>query len=544
MSIKNKFIAMVAIPLFALTVLVGLSWYTMQSLSGNAKMILEDNVNPLIGEKMPYLISLQQSINLMLEADRDVHQALLAEKAALVATGKEMGTAIKEHKENIAQAQRRMEKASQVFDAEGKKQYAEFVKEFDIWVEKSSKVVTYAQDISKYKFAQRISHGSALKAFNTMRDRIDAFTNMLNTTTTEQMGQVKEMGTAVSAKEGEMESSSQTMVWIFLAVALATFAILIPVSLFTSRSIIGPITRAVGSLSTVANTTSSASNEVASSSQYLAEGSSEQAASLEEMASSLEEVAAMTRQNQEHTEQANTVAGNARNIAQEGATSISRMLSAIQEIKESSDQMANIIKTIDEIAFQTNLLALNAAVEAARAGDAGRGFAVVAEEVRNLAQRSAEAARDTNQMIEDSQVKAEAGVSVAGDVNTALERIITAIDEVEHLVRDVTSSSKEQTVAVSQVSSATMQLDNLTQRNASTAEQVAAASEELNQQSREMLVVVDTLATLVGTSSQGSERHSMRLPAPRDEDDSDAPSALGMYNLHDDEAPKGLQAAD
>ena len=131
----------------------------------------------------------------------------------------------------------------------------------------------------------------------------------------------------------------------------------------------------------------------------------------------------MVRQNSENTKQAAILAKQATDAAAGGNLEMQNMMKSMGELKQSSDEIAKIIKVIDEIAFQTNILALNAAVEAARAGDAGLGFAVVAEEVRNLAQRSAQAAKDTASIIEKNIHLSEEGVSVSKNVNESLTEI-------------------------------------------------------------------------------------------------------------------------
>ena len=259
-------------------------------------------------------------------------------------------------------------------------------------------------------------------------------------------------------------------------------------------SVITGVTNASGQLA-------NASTQISDASQSMATGASDQAASLEETSSTLEEMAAMTRQNAESTKQAESLAQEAGNFSDQGRESMTRMASAIDEIKESSDQTAKIIKTIDEIAFQTNLLALNAAVEAARAGEAGKGFAVVAEEVRNLAQRSADAARDTNNLIEESQEKAMLGVKVSNEVAAVLGKINDAVKRAGDLIREVAAASTEQAEGVEQINIAVAQMDQITQNNAANSEEAAAASEQLSAQAAELESMVQELAAAAGVGS-------------------------------------------
>ncbi len=268
-----------------------------------------------------------------------------------------------------------------------------------------------------------------------------------------------------------------------------------------TRGITKPINRIIASLTIGAQQTTSASGQVSASSQSLAQGASEQAASVEEVTSSIEEMASMTRQNASNANQAKDLAATARKNADQGAEAMTRMSAAIDDIKNSSDQSAKIIKTIDEIAFQTNLLALNAAVEAARAGEAGKGFAVVAEEVRNLAQRSAEAARNTADMIEDSARNADKGVQISKEVGESLIEIAEGNRQVNDLVAEIAASSQEQSQGIEQINTAVGQMDQISQSNAANAEESASASEELSAQAEELNRMVNELQAVVGGAS-------------------------------------------
>ncbi len=264
-----------------------------------------------------------------------------------------------------------------------------------------------------------------------------------------------------------------------------------------TNSVLANVARMQASLASVVSNVRSNSESVATASSQISQGNTDlsqrteqQASALEETAATMEQLGATVRTNADSAKQADQMAQGASVVAAQGGEVVSKVVTTMQGINDSSRKIGDIIGVIDGIAFQTNILALNAAVEAARAGEQGRGFAVVASEVRSLAQRSAEAAKEIKGLIGRSVEQVEQGTSLVDEAGKSMSEIITAIQKVSDIVGEISSASVQQSSGVQQVGEAVSQMDRVTQQNAALVEESAAAAESLKNQAQQLVQAV------------------------------------------------------
>jgi methyl-accepting chemotaxis protein len=339
-----------------------------------------------------------------------------------------------------------------------------------------------------------------LKTFSDLEDKLGAISD-----------KIQAEAARINAEADAVSTHFTRLLWIGSSASLAGLAGL---AWFVTRSIPKPFLSIISQLGEAVALNSQSSGQVSRTSSALAEDASTQAASLEETSASLEEISSMAKRNADSANRAKELTRQTRIATDTGTHDVEAMNTAMGAIKASSDGIAKIIKTIDEIAFQTNILALNAAVEAARAGEAGAGFAVVAEEVRALAHRSATAARETAEKIDDSVAKSRHGAEVCTKVAINLSEIAGKTRQVDEIVGEIAQASLEQTQGITQVNTAVTQMDKIVQSSAARAQEGAAVAQELSAQSIVLGRTVDDLAKAVGGATAAT--HDSRAFAVSD----------------------------
>lgn len=235
---------------------------------------------------------------------------------------------------------------------------------------------------------------------------------------------------------------------------------------------------------------SDGSNKMSDNSTTLSQAATEQAATIEELNSSIVEISSNITANADSAGEAKVLADDCMKIVDEGNVKMTDMLRAMEEINETSSQIANIIKTIEDISFQTNILSLNASIEAARAGEAGKGFAVVAGEVGQLAGKTAEAAKNTTALIKTALAAVENGTVMANETAKMLTEIVRETDDTAKVIDKIAAASQEQADSVKQILVGMDQISTSVQMTTGSSAECAASAEELSGQAKVLLDLV------------------------------------------------------
>lgn len=275
------------------------------------------------------------------------------------------------------------------------------------------------------------------------------------------------------------------------------------------------VSKVVSSTQSVA----SSSEQLSSVSAEIAQGTEEQARQSETVATAMSEMSATVTEVARNSQSAAELAKDAQSTATKGGEIVLAAVKGIEdltnivertsgEVKElggNSEQIGEIVATIDDIADQTNLLALNAAIEAARAGEQGRGFAVVADEVRQLAERTTKATAEVRKKIgtvqeetskvvksmEEGAKKSVEGIELVRSAGSVLEEIVQGVDKVSEMIQHIATAAEEQSTASEEIST---NVEGMAQVTSETADKVmgnAEAIQELNKTAEELKGLVE-----------------------------------------------------
>ncbi len=239
----------------------------------------------------------------------------------------------------------------------------------------------------------------------------------------------------------------------------------------------------------------SGAKQVAAGAQSLSDTAMEEAQAVSEISETVTKINEQADNTAKISEKASEITRQTNQNAQTGGNLMKDMLSAVENIRDKSYAISNIIKTISDIAFQTNILSLNASIEAARAGEAGKGFSVVATEVSNLAAKSQEAAQNTEALIKDSIAAVDNGTEIANRAYEEMKAIVEDISNVTSEIENINSAAEEQKDSIASINENMMKIEAGMQNTSATAEQSAASGQELSTMSTALAETVNRYKT-------------------------------------------------
>jgi len=277
------------------------------------------------------------------------------------------------------------------------------------------------------------------------------------------------------------------------------------------KDIVTHITRNSVEVASAATHLNSTAACIAAGTEQVAFESSSVAIASEEMASTSMAIASNCSNAVDNVNRAGQTAKDGYQVVGQAVATIQRIAGKVQESADTvaalgsrSEQIGEIIGTIEDIADQTNLLALNAAIEAARAGEQGRGFAVVADEVRALAERTTKATREISEMIKTIQRETSSAVSFmqegvrevqqgtndAASSGKALEEILAQVTGVSAEIDQIAYSAREQTSVTNDISRNLHRITEVVQQTSGSAKETAAAAQQLSGMAEELKGIV------------------------------------------------------